>query len=208
MSRKLLTDQARAHVTEVVKAIEAQTSAEVVLSVRKSSGDYRHIDCLFGFGAAVLMLIGLLFADFDYDEWTTIGLIVVIFALGAGASAYSLWLRRLFSSRKLRRENVLRSARAAFVELGVSRTDHRIGVLVYVSLLERAVELVPDAGVDVKAIGDAWEQARANLETTLRRGGDLDRFAEAMRALAQPLAKILPHTGEERNQLPDEPQAA
>ena len=57
----------------------------------------------------------------------------------------------------------------AFVDLGVSRCAGRSGVLVYVAMFERLVEVVPDVGVDVKALGPKWTKALADLQTALDR---------------------------------------
>src|SRR5438045_3928208 len=70
---------------------------------------------------------------------------------GLGAVLAELLPARLIE-RGLR-ERVLAAARAAFVELGVHRTRARTGVLVYVSVRERRVELVCDVAVVDKVAG-------------------------------------------------------
>jgi uncharacterized membrane protein len=94
-------------------------------------------------------------------------------------------------------------ARAAFVDLGVGRLNRRNGILVYVSLLEKAVDIVPDAGVNVTTIGPAWDEALGRLEAAVA-AGDLDAFDGALRSLGPALERILPREEIDVNELPDE----
>ena len=55
------------------------------------------------------------------------------------------------------------AARAAFVDQGISRTRGRTGILVFVSLFEREVEVVADVGVDPVLLGEDWTRAVAAL---------------------------------------------
>src|SRR5207253_10215123 len=113
------------------------------------------------------VLLILLFHPHPFAVATMPFDVLVMFAVGAAASAYSPTLRRLFSSATVRREEVPRAACSAFIELGVSRTRGRSGVLVYVSMLERAVEVVGDCGVDECSKTPAFQQARADLSRAL-----------------------------------------
>src|SRR4051794_7446335 len=201
MEADFFGERARREVAEAVRAVEAQTAAEIVVAVRHASGRYRHVDYLAGALLSFGVLLILLFHPRPFAVATMPLDLLVTFIVGAAASAYSPNLRRLLSTAKWQREEVGRAARSTFVELGVSRTRGRTGILVYVSLLERTVEVVCDTGVDECARGAPFLSAKAALSRSLP---DLDGFLTALRGLAGPLAQSLPRAADDVNELPDE----
>jgi putative membrane protein len=199
---------AKSRVTAAIKEIESMTSAEVVVSVRHASGSYRHTDYLFGFVFSMAVLALLLFSDREFPiHWFPL-YVAIAFAFGALVCANVWTLRRLLTSPKLMRERVHAEACAAFVKLGVSRTSGRNGILVFASVFERRVEVVPDVGVDVAALGEGWTKFTAALEASMGFVADFERFVEALRSLG-PLAKAaMPRAADDVNELPDEVDAS
>lgn len=210
MGRGAFTGQAaKAEVREAIRAIENVTSAEVVVAVRPSSGHYRHTDYLVGASFSFVALLVFLF-DPEHEfslEWMPFDS-VVAFVLGAVLSANLPPLRRLLTSRKLMRTNVATAAKGAFVDLAVARTSGRTGILVYVSMLEKRVEVVPDVAVDRAVLGATFGDAIAALDTAVRRGPSLPKFLDALRSLGPILGKVLPRQVGDVNELPDEPSAS
>jgi uncharacterized membrane protein len=103
----------------------------------------------------------------------------------------------------VRREHVRLSARATFTELPCSRLPGRNGVLVYVALVERQVEVITDCGLRQDALGPAWREACAALDATLRPRPDVDRFVAALRNLGTVLGREHPRLADDVNELPD-----
>ncbi|MEO7330124.1 MAG: hypothetical protein ABI193_16235 [Minicystis sp.] len=203
-AKTFFTPAAKASVTAAITAIERRTSAEIVVTLRDVSGHYRHADYLAGL---ILALGGLCFflyypADFRVDFFPIEAL--ALFAIGAASSAFLPPLRRLLTARSLMDRNVVTAARAAFVAQGISRTRRRSGVLVFISMLERRVELVADVGIDTEALGSPWKDATARLGETMRGDPEIDRFVEALTALAPVLEVALPRAEDHENELPDE----
>jgi len=107
--------------------------------------------------------------------------------------------------RKTLRANVARSARAAFYDLGISRTSGRNGILVFVSTFERSCVVLPDIGIDVAALGPGWSEACELLDRAVRQGR-LPDFFLALRSLGPVLGKTMPRAEDDVNELPDEVQ--
>ncbi len=194
----------RARVASVISGIERQTAAEIVVAVRPNSGFYRHADYLFGFALAFADLLLFLFHPRSMRVETFPFEALGVFVLGALVSAWVPPLRRALVRRSLLGQNVDRAARATFVELGVSRTRQRTGILVYVSLFERAVRVVSDLGVVEAELGDSWQRAKGALESVLVPAPSVERFTSALAALGQPLAHTLPVQPDDVNELSDE----
>ncbi|WNG51389.1 hypothetical protein F0U60_50095 [Archangium minus] len=201
-------DATRKRAAAEVKAIEARTAAEVVVAVRHASGHYRHTDYLVGFGLSLVTLLAMLYLPPEFPLETFPVGVALAFAMGAYSSERLPSLRRRLTSRKLLEENVRTAARATFVELGVSRTSGRTGLLVLVSTFERRVEVVADVGVDTAALGSEWEQALTKLSAAVAASESPKPFFEALRLLAPPLERVLPRGDDDINELPDAPHAA
>ena len=108
---------------------EAQTSAEIVVAVRRVSGHYRATDYLLGFIAMGLVVLYMLLAPqvFSLGQMALEGM--AGFVVGALSSAYLPPYAACLRDRDLE-ANVERAARATFYELGISRTSGRNGILV------------------------------------------------------------------------------
>ena len=202
--RSFYLPEARAGVRAAIEAIESQTCAEIVVTVRRVSGDYRGADYLCASLVALATLVALLFTEHEFSVlWMPVD-VAVAWALGALASAKIAACRRLFAGRARMASAVRSGARAAFVDLGVSRTRARSGILVYVAMLERRVELVADVGVDVSKLGAPYEKAVATLDASVRGGSGVDAFLASLRDLGPLLAPSLPRADDDVNELPDE----
>ncbi len=193
----------KAALVEAVKAVEARSSAEVVVVVRKHSGSYLHADLILAiaFGCATLWF--LLFAPWDFMPLEILVYPLGIAALAGIVSSHAPVLRRLLTRRSARRARVLTAARASFVEKGVGRTSGRTGLVVYLSLLEGAAEVVADVGVLDRVPSAPWVQATQDVDAAIRRGLDGARIATSIRALADVLEPALPHQADDVNELPD-----
>jgi putative membrane protein len=188
-----------------VKEIENGTDAELVIVVRGVSGNYRHVDYLFGGILAFAGLLCLLFLPIDFHQyWVPID-VALLFAVGAFLCSRSGALRRLFTSKKFRHSAVRTGAAAMFYEAGIANTNAEMGVLIYVSLLERRLELIADRGV-LKAVPPLeWNQ---NLFALKQAGSNPhpETLLQALRELGTLLGKHLPATGDNPNELPDLPR--
>jgi putative membrane protein len=193
----------KAALVEAVKAVEARSSAEVIVVVRKHSGSYLHADLLLGiaFGCATLWF--LLFAPWEFLlPEILVGPLAVGTLVGLVCS-HAPGLRRLLTRQAARRERVLTAARASFVEKGVGRTSGRTGLVVYLSLLEQAAEVVADSGVLDRVPAERWTRATREVDAAIRRGLDGALIARSIRALADVLEPVLPHAADDVNELPD-----
>jgi putative membrane protein len=93
------------------------------------------------------------------------------------------------------------------VDLGITNTRARTGVLVYVSMFERKVAIIADSGVDRAAHAKSFEQAERQLAGAVNRG-DLTAFTAALAALGPVLCELCPPREDDVNELPDAPVIA
>jgi putative membrane protein len=202
MMRKISTRAARG---TRVAGWRCETSAEIVVTVRKRAGHYRQTDLYAGAAVALAMLVYLLFDPREFDvAWMPFD-VMFAFALGALGVAYAGALRRFLTSPRVLRESATAAAHSAFYDLGISRTKGRTGVLVFVAMFERRVEVVGDIAIDPKALGAEWGAAADALQAAIGGTPDFDRFLAALGSMSAPLARVLPVQPDDVNELPNEP---
>ena len=190
---------------QCVRDIEAETDAEIVIVVRARSGSYRHADYLTGALVAFAALLFLLFLPVEFHlYWIPLD-VLLFFALGAYVSSRTRAIRRLMTTKKFRADAVREGAAAMFYEAGIANTENEMGVLIYLSLLERRLEVIADRGVLKAAPPLEWNERLFELRQAGRRP-QMKTLIESLRAMGELLAKVLPPTGENPNELPDMPR--
>ncbi len=195
------SEEARHAAALSVKHVEAQTSAEVVVAVRKTSGHYGVLAYHFGAGLAAVVVLYLVVAPEVYSVGAIAldGLLAMV--LGALVAANLDTVLRAMSRGTALSRNVNGAARAAFFDLGISRTSGRNGILVYVSLFERRCIVLTDIGLDPAKLEPGWLSAGAELELAVKRR-DLKAFGQALQSLGPVLGRAHPRSEDDVNELP------
>jgi putative membrane protein len=203
--RDFFSDEAKRATAASVLRAEAQTCAEIVVAVRKASGRYGVLAYHFGLALSVVVVSYLLLAPELYSAFAIALDGIVAFALGSLIAANLDTLKRALSRTRTLDENVNNGARAAFFDLGISRTSGRHGLLVYASLLERRSVVLTDIGIKPAELGQSWLDSERALADAVKRG-DLPAFQRAVEQLGGVLGKLLPRSADDVNELPDEVQ--
>jgi uncharacterized membrane protein len=101
------------------------------------------------------------------------------------------------------------SARARAIDvfsfLRVWDTEHNNGVLVYLLLADRDVEIVADRGISRHVVPEEWEQICRNMERSFREGRFEEGVLAGIRAVSAHLTRHHPGQGKRQNELPDAP---
>ena len=90
-----------------------------------------------------------------------------------------------------------------FSQLRMWDTEHRNGVLIYLLLADRSVEIVADRGVHAKTTAPEWEEICRNMETAYREGRYEEGTIDGIRAVSHLLTRHFPAGSARRNELPD-----
>jgi uncharacterized membrane protein len=92
-----------------------------------------------------------------------------------------------------------------FSHLRIWDTAHNNGVLIYLLLADRDVEIVADRGIDAKVGASGWESICKAMETDFRAGNFAGGVIRGIEAVSRQLAAHFPKHGAGRNELPDAP---
>ncbi|HEX6094981.1 MAG TPA: hypothetical protein VF432_01555 [Thermoanaerobaculia bacterium] len=174
-------------ITEAIRELERCSCAEVVVEVRARSGSYAHADARFASLVAFLALLVLLFSPWTFAPvWVAIDVAIVWFVALFVRSDNA---RRLMTTRKDRETQVRNAAAAAFHDRGVANTSGETGVLVYLSAMERRLELLADRGILESVPSLEWNRL---ADEARKRNATPETLADVVRALTPLLEKHLP----------------
>lgn len=105
----------------------------------------------------------------------------------------------------LRGQTARERAIDVFSQLRIWDTERNNGVLIYLLLADRDVEIVADRGIDARVGPQEWERICRKMEAAFRQadfeGGGIGGIQEVTRHLAE----HFPAIGDDRNELPDNP---
>jgi putative membrane protein len=200
-------------VKKAVQAAEGQTAGEIVPFVSLRSDRY---DVALWRGAALFGLLGIalvLAAEMLFDGWGAawLGASVSVAAIGLLSGGFG-WLlaysvdpfRRLMAGDAAMTLAVHRRARQAFLDEEVFDTVDRTGILLFVSLFERRIEVVGDAGINAKVSSDDWVDVIGTVREGIRQGqvaqGVVDGIARCGALLNRKGVTLKP---DDTNELPD-----
>lgn len=119
----------------------------------------------------------------------------IVFAV---QSALDLW-------PVLRGQSARERAIDVFSELRVWDTEHNNGVLIFLLLADRDVEIVADRGIHVRCGPQVWEEICQRMEAEFRAGRFEEGVTLGVRVIGEHLARHFPGDDADRNELPDKP---
>jgi putative membrane protein len=200
-----LTDADYDSITHAVEQAEEKTTAELVVVIRPFSGSYRDVAYLFGAGVAWLVLIFILFSSWEIEPYT-IPLEIIPFFLIPALLFLVTPLRRWLTSSRRRKRQVQAAARDAFFTEGVARTRAHTGVLIYLSALERSVEVLTDSGVRASVPLAEWNAFVEGIQQVWMKSAPASALIVEINRLGDVLGRYLPATADNPNEIPNRPR--
>ena len=192
-------DQKR--ITEAIRAAEKKTSGEIFCVMTQASSDYRLVPVAWAAIIALFVPLPLLF--FTNIASTTIYLFQLIAFLMVTLVLLLPTVRFLMVPRRVLRDRASLEAKRQFAAHGLHRTEARTGVLIFVSVAERHVEVVADVGIAAKVSQEVWDYAVKALVQAIKNDRPADGFVEAIRICGEVLAEHFPPGAVNRNEQPD-----
>ena len=96
-------------------------------------------------------------------------------------------------------------AHEVFANLRVWDTEHNSGVLIYLQLVDRDIEIVADRGISAKVGQDAWDKICRRMEDAFRAGRFEQGALDGIREISALLERHFPPRGANPDELPDRP---
>jgi uncharacterized membrane protein len=105
----------------------------------------------------------------------------------------------------LRNQSARERALDLFSHLRIWDTAHNNGVLIYLLLADRDVEILADRGIDALVSAEEWQAICAMMEVEFGNGKFEAGVLEGIEAVTRHLVKHFPKHDADRNELPDSP---
>ena len=92
-----------------------------------------------------------------------------------------------------------------FGRLNIWDTEHNNGVLIYLLLADRDVEIVADRGIDRQVGHDGWEAICREMELLFRKGQFEAGVLHGIADISAHLEKYFPQNGASKNEVSNKP---
>lgn len=193
----------KARITAAIHAAEKSTSGEFVAVVARASDHYLLLPLLWSAMLALLFPGACLLAGVSLP-WVRIYQLQLLIFIALAVLLLSVpGLHLKLIPRQVKHAHASRLARAQFYAQGVQLTAHHSGVLFFVSLAERYVEIVADKGIHEK-LGEArWRSIIDLFVAQVRRGNVVDGFVDAIGACGTAMAEHYPPDPDDTSELSD-----
>ena len=199
----LFTPEERAAVEAAVEEAERGTSAEIVPMVAPASARHQRAPDMAAMLLAFLAVLGLAIVSPAHQ---VDGIQAVVAFLAAAAAGFLLteklpFLKRLFLSRLDLEEAAADGASRAFRTSGAGDGEGRTGVLIYVSLFERAVVVLADRAAARALEAEDYGAIRDAIVEGLRKRRPGEALLDGIRKAGDVLAAKLPRAPDDRQEV-------
>ncbi len=201
MANFTLTPEDDKRITESIRTAEKNTSGEMFCVLMRASSDYRMIPIAWAALVALLVPMPLLYLT--RIEATTIYIFQLLTFLIVMLVLLLPAVRLLMVPKRTMQERAHAEAQRQFAAHGLHRTEARTGVLIFVSLAERYVEIVADVGIAAKVQQEVWDRAVKALTMAMKKEKIADGYVEAIGICGEVLAQHFPPGAINRDELPD-----
>jgi len=205
-------------IKQAVHKAESKTSGEIVPAFIKESYDYAIYELTFAVICGFIYFFIISFFTSPLENflqkifWEYSPVYLVIFY---GLSTFLViticyflanipFLDRFIVSQKAMRQKVHERTLRYFVESGVYNTKERTGILIFISFLERRVELLADTGISAKIPQEKWNSLVNHIIEGIKKGNLVQHLVEAIDECGKLLAEHFPIQPDDVNELKDD----
>lgn len=203
LAQNFLTEEEQNALIECVKTVEKGTSGEIVPVIASQSYEYpraAHIGALFlgVVGAAgVAVLLG------REDMWVFLGLFLGAYVLLSRLFGAVPALKRPFISKREMRDEVEEAAVTSFYLNGLHRTRDLTGIIIYVSVFERSVQILADKGINDKVDPKVWEDVVAEITLGIKNGRPGEALCRGVERCGELITTHFPIKDDDTDELPN-----
>lgn len=209
-----LNSTEKAALTEQIRDTEAGTSGEIVTVITQSSDDYTYIPLLW---ATLLALavpgIYFLLEKLGYFSWqldaNRMQLIQWVYLI-QGAVFFLLamlfqWdlIKMKLIPKQVKHFRAANQARNQFITQNVHWTEHRAGILIFVSVAEHYVEILVDQALADKVDDAYWQASVDRFVEDVKAGTTANGFKRTIEDCRKQLWQHFPTERPDAQSLPD-----
>ncbi len=201
--RKLLSENFKKQLKDVLSEIEQQTHAEIVALVSFESGKSKEASLIWGTILAFISFTFMMFSPWVFGDYLIYFVPISAFAIGVLVSELFDTVKRVFVSRVDMRNSVETKARAAFQKGKLFETHNRIAVLFYFSVFERQLFILPDTGAESMIPASKWVEMQVDFQKALKTSHSEEQIIQAFKRWKHVFSEYIPQTENDVNELPE-----
>jgi putative membrane protein len=218
MSKIKFSNEEKETIKASVKEAESKTSGEIATGFIIESDKYAVYELTFAVFIGLVYFIALLFftngieesikqMSWDYSShyllmfygFSTFLVIAVVYLL-----ANIPFIDRLIVPKSVMQQKVNQRAVRYFLESGVYNTKDRTGILIFISYLERRVELLADKGISEKIPQEKWDAIVGHIINGIKSNQLVRHLSESIQECGNLLAEQFPIQPDDVNELKDD----
>ena len=201
---KKFNEDFKTELYQTIEDIENSSLVEVVAMIKPKSGNYHDIS--FFAGAIVLFLTYtfFMFAPPVFDVYLIYFLTVASFLVAYSAVEFIQPIKRILTGKKRKNKNTEIYARAIFQKGGIRHTKEKIGILIYVSLFEKKVEIIADRGAETSIPEEDWAKIDKGFQNIFNSSDLPAAFLNQIKSCKEIFSKYIPSSEDDINELPDD----
>lgn len=198
-----LSKKDKQNITNTIKNLEQKSEAELVAVIARKSGEYGYfwfLSCLFIVFAVSIFLVSfyslgaLELLSMQFSFVATIFVLTFLFEDSIIKCLPSFYKHQKASLH----------ANKLFGQLGIKHTKSHIGIMFFVSVREKYVEIVVDDGIREKIDKKYWEKVVENFVKSVKNGEFAKGYIDAINECSDILVEKFPIKDDDTNELPDE----
>ena len=197
-----LTKEEKEKIKASVREAEMKTSGEISTAFIKESDSYAVYELTFAVIIGLVYFIVIMFFANSIEEsikqmvweysphhllmfygFSTFIVIAIVYLL-----ANIPFIDRLIVSKSVMQLKVNQRAVRQFMESGVYNTKDRTGILIFISYLERRVELLADTGISEKIPQEKWDAVVHHIIKGIKTNQMVKHLSESIRECGNYLA--------------------
>jgi putative membrane protein len=191
VTRHLFPEAERARIHAALETARAGTSAKLAFVVVPASERYALFPVAWAAVAAVVVTGALALARPDLGIGAGFAIDALVFV--ALSIVFDWWpLRLMLVPRHVKRFAAGRMAHREFAVNALSHDTAHNGVLIFVSLAERHIELIAERDAHAGVPAGTWEKIVADATDTARRDGEAAGIEAAIAQCGRALARTFP----------------
>ncbi|MBT3235819.1 MAG: hypothetical protein HN353_07700 [Bdellovibrionales bacterium] len=200
---KRVDDSSRKKIEQAVAKAELQTSGEIVPVILKQSDLYPAAHFRLALVVGVIFSL-IYYYRFDFDDPIALIWVQIPGMLLGYLVAFIPFFKRLLTTKSELQEESHQRAIQIFHEHQVSMTRDRTGIMIFISLLERRVLVLADAGINQQVAANYWDQLVATLVGRIKEGREIEGIIEAIEECGKALSNSFPRKDDDTNEISDQ----
>ncbi|MDH4262546.1 MAG: TPM domain-containing protein [Spirochaetia bacterium] len=199
---KYITNEEKIEIQNAVKNAERKTSGEFVTIIAGKSESYFLFPIIWAAFGVLIAVIPLILVFTSKNAKIILDIQLLIFVV-----MYLVFqiesIKMLIVPKKIRRASVKKLAMEQFLERGIANTKDHSGVLFFVSMAERCVEIIADKGINDKVDKDAWQIIVDEFIENVHNQKMCNGFVTAVEKCGNLMSLHYPVQSDDKNELND-----